>query len=111
MVIRYWAILPYCVIISSTTWCNTATSYSTNRNNCIIYTTKLLDKVRKSILEKIGYWVTKNPNRNFRVPKFQLSECFGLDTVHHFVDQKFGVPEPKSPSTPLVLIHFHGRKD
>jgi len=54
-------------------------------------TTKLLDKVGKNILEKMGYWVTKNPNRNFRVP-----ENFGSDIVHHFADPKFRVPELKS---------------
>ena len=57
-------------------------------------TIKLLDKVGKNILEKMGYWVTKNPNRNFWVP-----ESFGSDTVHHFTDPKFWVAEPKSPLT------------
>ena len=59
-------------------------------------TTKLLGKVGKNILEKMGCWVTKNPNRNFRVPEFRLPENFGLDTVHHFADPKFRVSEPKS---------------
>ena len=59
-------------------------------------TTKLLGKVGKTISEKMGYWVAKNPNRNFRAPEFRLPESFGLDTVHHFADPKFRVPEPKS---------------
>jgi len=54
--------------------------------------TKLLCKVEKNILEKMGYWVTKNPNRNFQVP-----ESFGSDTVYHFADPKFRVPKTKSP--------------
>ena len=58
--------------------------------------TQLLSNVGKKILEKMGYWVTKNPNRNFRVPEFRLPESFGSDTVHHFADPKFRVPEPKS---------------
>ena len=48
-------ILPYCVIILSATWCNTTTFYSINRNNYIMGTTKLLGKVGKNILEKMGY--------------------------------------------------------
>jgi len=48
----------------------------------------------------LGYWLTKNPNRNFRVPEFRVSKYFGSDTVHHYADPKFRVPEP---STPLFL--------
>ena len=54
-------------------------------------TIKLLDKVRKNILEKMGYWITENPNQNYPVPEY-----FGSDTVHHFAAPKFRVPELKS---------------
>jgi len=54
-------------------------------------TTKLLDKIGKKNLEKMGYWVTENQNRNYRVPEY-----FGSDTVHHFADPKFQIPKSKS---------------
>ena len=40
------------------------------------------------------YWITKNLNQNYQVPKFQLREYFGSDTVHYFADPKFWIPEP-----------------
>ena len=52
----------------------------------------------------MSYWVTKNPNQNCRVPEFRLPESFGSNTVHHFADPKFWLPEPKSP---LVQIPNH----
>jgi len=39
--------MPYCVIISRASWCNTTTFYSINTNNYIIDTTKLFGKEGK----------------------------------------------------------------
>lgn len=52
-------------------------------------TTKLLGKVGKKILEKVGYWVTKNPKRNYQVLEFELPEYYSSNTVHLFIDPKF----------------------
>ena len=51
---------------------------------------------KKEGSQKLDYWVTKNPNRNYWVPEIGYPIIFGSDTVRHPSDPKFWVPEPKA---------------
>ena len=53
-------------------------------------TTKLLVKTRKKDFKKKGYWVTKNPNRNFQIPEFGYLKNFGSKRFTILPIQNFG---------------------
>ena len=51
---------------------------------------------KKEGSQKLDYWVTKNPNRTFRLPEIEYTINFGSDTVHPPSAPDFWVPESKS---------------
>jgi len=111
MSVKYDVVLPYLLTVSNTSWWNTIKFYSINNNNYTINTTKLLVKIGKRFLKKLGYWLTKNPNWNFWVYEFGYPKYVGSDTVHHFTDLKFQVPKLKSLSLDTRTINTATRKD
>ena len=51
---------------------------------------------KKEGSQKLDYWVTKNPNRNYWVLEIGYSIIFSSNTGRPSSDPKFWVPEPKS---------------
>ena len=64
--------LLYWLIVSNTSWCNTATLYSINNNNYIMDKTKLLVKIGKKF-RKIGLLGNQKPE-----PKFSGTQNISL---------------------------------